>query len=162
MDDLHSGGIHVMEGTTPGTGDLSAARSAWRRVRAVAFLVIGSVIVFAPALPQAFGIHSPLFRQWTMYSGVGTGLLKGRFEVTKANGSTSSFTPREVLGLTRYPLQMGRGQPHQVRSREDLRRVAAEFCGTLEDSETLAFRGWVSTVRGWERLDGTELCEGGR
>ena len=93
-----------------------------------------------------------------MYSSVGTGLLKGEFAVTRLDGTIEIRTPREIFGLKRYSRLMGPGQPHQVRVADDLRRVTERFCGRLESGDRLSFRGWVSTQRGWQPLEGDDLC----
>ena len=45
--------------------------------RRLAFLLLAGFILLTPALPQLFGVQGMFLRQWTMFSGVGVGLLKG-------------------------------------------------------------------------------------
>ena len=93
-----------------------------------------------------------------MYAGVGTGLLKGEFLVTRPNNSIAVFAPRAVLGLRRYPRSAVAEHRYQVDTADELRLVVAGFCEQLTASDTLSFRGWVSASRGWKPFEGADLC----
>lgn len=129
-----------------------------RTLRRVVFLGIASFILLVPAMPQIFGIHHALFRPWVMYSGVGTGILKGEFTVRKLDGTIVALTPREILNIPRYPLQMQAGQFYQVYSVGDLKRVSQGYCSKLSSGETLAFHGSFSTAQGWTATEDNDIC----
>lgn len=130
----------------------------WRWLRRLIFVVLAGFILLSPSLPQLFGVTHLFLRPWVMYAGVGTGLLKGTFVVTRAAGGEDHFTPLQVLGRTRYVFNMNRKQSYEVHSEEDLHRFAQRLCGRLEPGDRLDFDGWYSTVRGWQPVEGRELC----
>ena len=118
-------------------------------------------IPLGPIFPQAFAVHSPLFRPWTMFSGVGVGILKGSFRVEDGQGPAREMTPLELLGLERYPRIRQYHFEERVRDPEDLRKFVAEYCDGLAPGARLSFAGHVGTREGWRALKGDDLCGGG-
>ena len=143
------GALHL--GNTA-TGMWNLARFA----RTAAVVVIGAYIVLSPLAKQILGVNTVLLRQWAMFSGVGVGILKGSFEVR--GPEPRSLTPLELLGFDRYPLILHYQFPDRVFRDEDLPRVAARFCATLQPGETVSFDGWVGTRHGWRRLELHDVC----
>ena len=69
-------------------------------LRRIVFLGLASFIVISPFFPQVLKVGSPWIRPWTMYAGVGSGLLKGDFTLQFENGRVETLSPLEALGLT--------------------------------------------------------------
>lgn len=126
--------------------------------RAVMFAVLAAYILLGPWLVQIRGVQHPLLRPWTMYSGVGVGMLDGAFVVEGRADGPITHTPLEVLGLERYPIVAFYAFPDRVLADEDLPRVAARFCARLGQGETLAFAGRVGTRQGWRAIAMDDLC----
>lgn len=148
-----------MIGSTDGDLDTGVdTLSGARKLKVIGFLIVGAFILLAPALPQLFGIQSPFLRPWIMYAGVGTGILKGEFLVTRPDKSTAVYASRDVLGVRLYPRSGIYEHRYQVGDADELRAVVAIFCEQLTVSDTLSFRGQVSAERGWKPLEGADLC----
>lgn len=128
--------------------------------RRLAFVIIAGFILIAPAMPQVFGITSVFFRPWTMFSGVGIGLLKGEFIETSPHGDVTRHSPQHVLGRERYSRAMTSPHPYLVLSEAHLTDVAAPFCETISRDTRLAFDGYRQTRNGWVRLTTENVCEG--
>lgn len=126
--------------------------------RRMAFVLIAAFILIAPAMPQLFGINSPFFRPWTMFSGVGVGLLKGTFTEVAPDGTTRAHDPQAVLGVTRYELFTATPPAYLVHADEHLSRVTARFCADLPEGSRLRYSGWRQTRRGWVPLTSDDVC----
>jgi hypothetical protein len=126
--------------------------------RTVVFAFLASLIVLGPFAAQILEMRSPLLRPWTMFSGVGVGILKGVFTHERADGSRADMTPLQVRGLDRYPVIRGTQFQYLVSDDRDLRRFAGDYCDQVGGA--LAFNGWVGTRTGWRSLEAQNICDG--
>ena len=140
---------------------IPAERRLRTGLRRAAFCALALFIALGPMFPQVFGVRSPAFRPWTMFSGVGVGILKGNFRIEEPQGQVRELAPLELLGLERYPRIRHFHFEHRVRDADDLRKFAAGFCAGLEPGARLSFDGHVGTRNGWRPLAGEDLCGGG-
>jgi hypothetical protein len=139
--------------------DAIPARSAAamrRTVRAGAFAAFAALIWLGPFASQILQIKHPLLRPWTMFSGVGVGILKGEFLALADDGAVTRLTPLQVLGRDRYPVTRSTEFPLRIGKIEDLRSFAARFCETR--SARLSFDGRVGGYQGWQALQADDIC----
>lgn len=126
------------------------------------YLALAAFILIGPGLGQVAGLKSPAIRTWKMYSGVGVGVLRGVFVVTRDGAEIARETPLQVLGLARYPGGEHYDFAARVLAPGDLERLAAPRCAALGPGEVLAYRGEVGGLDGWEPLAADDLCGGAR
>jgi hypothetical protein len=132
---------------------------AWdfrRWARTIVFVLFAAHIWFGPYAVQILEIRNPLFRPWTMFSGIGVGILKGEFHAVGRNGSVRTLTPLQMLGLDRYPVMRSTQFPMRVIEPGDLRKFTASYC-ELHDPK-LSFTGFVGTRTGWRALSAADIC----
>ena len=129
-----------------------------RVARTVVFTFFACLILLGPFAAQILEMRSPLLRPWTMFSGVGVGILKGVFTHERADGSRADLTPLQVRGLDRYPVIRGTQFQYLVSDDRDLRRFAGDYCDQVGGA--LAFNGWVGTRTGWRSLEARNICDG--
>ena len=125
--------------------------------RRVVFGVLAAFILLAPALPQVFGVYSPMFRGWVMYSTVGLGLLRGDIVVTRADG-IETLTPDALLGIQHYPWMMSLKDRHLVLDEATLSAHMSAYCTKNAAAISLSFQGQMSWLDGWRPLSATVEC----
>ena len=128
-------------------------------IRKSLFVVFGAFILVSPVFPQVFKIGQPWIRQWTMFSGVGTGLMKGEFQVQYQNGETANISPLEFMGLTRYPNTFDYEFQRRILSVKDLERLGQVFCDGHENIASLTYTGRIGIPTGWANLTTENLCK---
>lgn len=126
-------------------------------LRRLLFGSLAAFILLAPAMPQLLGVHSPIFRPWVMYSGVGFGLLQGEFVVTRETG-VEVMTPPSFFNLTRYPNAMRLTEPYLVFDEAGLARQVSQFCAANESALSVAFTGRIAMPQGWVALEANNAC----
>lgn len=119
---------------------------------------LGLFIVLGPAAGQIFGQHQAYLREWTMFSGAGIGVLKGRFTLHRASEADRQLTPLEFLGLRTYPDAPPDQFDRLVLKMSDLKRDAAALCDGQPEGSRLSFKGWVGTRLGWRALAVEDVC----
>ncbi len=142
---------HGLAGAAPPPG----VRAQLRRG---VFGLIALVILLGPAPGQLFGLHSPALREWVMYSGVGVGLLRGRFVIEEAGREIAAMTPLQALDLKRYPKVKHYFFEHRVFAPADLAGYAAGLCAAAGPGQTVAYLGEVGTRQGWRPMAVADVC----
>ena len=71
------------------------------RLRLVAFLVIAAFMVGSPAAEQVFRLHTTLLRSWTMFGGIGLGVIDASFAIRQPDGTLVPLDRFEMLGTPR-------------------------------------------------------------
>ena len=138
--------------------DRGAGRGEGDAVRRAAFVAVAAFILLGPAPGQLFGLHSPMLREWVMFSGVGTGIPKGHFIVREYDKEVSRHTPLDAAGLEAYPTFSHYQFEARIWSAADLGRFAAPLCGTLPPDHRLDFEGFVGTRNGWFAFPNADIC----
>lgn len=136
---------------------MSAAQSNSPPLRRVVFGVLAAFILLAPAMQQVFHIYSPIFRPWVMYSGVGLGLLRGDFEITRADGQ-ERLSPETFLNVRFYPSTMSIKDRHVVLDETALVARIGAYCEANPDVVSIAFDGEVSGLKGWRPISAAKAC----
>ena len=135
------------------------ARVSQDQVRKTVFGLLAGYILLSPYFPQVLNTGAPVIRQWTMYSGVGQGVLKGEFLLTYADGTEVTKTPLEVQGLTRYPNTFHYEYDRLVLGKDQLKAFVKETCTTERNLVDMSFVGQVGTASGWLAIDVDHLCK---
>jgi hypothetical protein len=130
-------------------------------LRRAAFVVLMACIYFGPAPGQLFDAHSPWLREWVMFKGVGSGLPRGAFTVTQADGTVHTYTALEAAGLDRYPLIRHYQFEGRVFATDQLYRFARTLCAEIAATSTVSFDGKVGTVDGWKLAQSDDVCAPG-
>lgn len=148
-----------MSDATAGGHALPYPASGWsagRVARSVVFAGLAALVLLGPGLKQVLDIRSPLLRPWTMFSGIGVGVLKGEFEVTDASGATTRLRPLEVLELDRYPVVRSIHFDRLVREPAHLRAFGERLCA--DPAVRVSFHGHTGSRQGWQALDVEDVC----
>lgn len=127
-------------------------------IRRAAFLAFAAFIILGPAPGQLFGLHSPLLREWVMFSGVGTGIPKGYFIVRDGEREVSRHTPLDAAGLGAYPAIKHYEFELRVHTVADLGRFAEALCDTLPHGQQMDFEGYIGTRNGWFAFPNADIC----
>ena len=130
-----------------------------QRIRAMVFIALATFILVGPLYRQVFGGTNVLFRQWTMFSLVGTRYLDVRFSVRFPDGREQPINYRDELGFSGKDKSSIPRQVWRIRN-DGWERVARLLCKRLGDDVDLRLRSRVATPKGWRSLhDGAKnLC----
>jgi hypothetical protein len=139
----------------PSSTEATAQQTSAPASRRGAFIALALFILLGPAPGQLLGLHSPLFREWIMFSAAGVGLPKGHFTLHRADGAVT-MTPLEVLGLPSYlalPLK------RRIYQATDLKAFAGRICDDSREKARLSFEGSIGTFDGWRALTIDDVCD---
>lgn len=131
-----------------------------RNLTRVGYLAIAAFILLGPAVYQIFGYKTYTLRTWRMYAGVGVGVLRGEFSLSRGAEKIGRETPLQFFGLDRYANVGVIDQTDLVRTEEDLTRLAEARCAELEPGVQISFKGFQGTFTGWAPLSMTDICGG--
>ncbi len=124
------------------------------------YLAVAAFILLGPAVYQIFGYKTYSLRTWRMYSGVGVGVLRGEFSLTRGAEEIARETPLQFFGRDRY-VNVGLIDPTDlIWTEKDLTRLAEARCAELEPGVLLGFKGLRGTFTGWAPLTMTDICGG--
>ena len=130
-----------------------------QRIRAIVFIALATFILVGPLYRQVLGGKNVLFRQWTMFSLVGTRYLDVRFSVRFPDGREQPINYRVALGF--YGKDKSTIPQMVWRVRDDRwEPVARLLCKRLGEDADLRLRSRVATPKGWRSFhDGAKnLC----
>ena len=144
MADVVSTGI-----SAPPAGSIAAVR-----LRLAIFLGIAAFIVGGPVAEQFFGVRTPALRSWTMFSGIGLGIIDVSFAMRQPDGSFRVIDRFEVLGVRRG------GKLKRIESEEELDTVVRELCALLGPGTDLRVKARQGRRSGWQtiRTDAKNAC----
>lgn len=126
--------------------------------RRIGFALIAAFVLLSPAPGQLFGAHTPLLREWVMFSGVGVGIPRGQFVVSDENGESLRLSPLEALGLAAYPQIRHYTFEKRVLADEDFARFAQRLCAEAAPGARVGFDGAVGTRAGWRQARFDDVC----
>jgi len=124
------------------------------------FVLIAAFMVYGPLHRQVLGDRQVIFRQWTMFSLGGVGLLDVRFSRRFGDGNYEPVDHYETLGHPDWrqaPLELRR-----VVGEEQFERLADELCAALGPGADLRARVRIATPQGWRTIlmeADRSLCE---
>lgn len=139
------------------TARASSIKVAWRTA---AMTLIGSYFLLSPVLPQVFDTGRPWVRQWTMFGGVGVGLLKGDFFFKPTEGEIRRLSVLDVHGLKRYPVtaQFYR-YDGLIFEDADFLRLAAKYCAANSEAQgEILFKGRLGHGKAWRTVEYRSAC----
>ena len=85
---------------TTGVSVRPAGWIAAGRLRLAAFLVIAAFMIAGPIAEQAFGLRTAMLRSWTMFSGIGLGVIDASFAIRQPDGSLVPLDRFAMLGAS--------------------------------------------------------------
>lgn len=120
-------------------------------VRLIIFLLIAAFMVVGPVYRQIFDGSSKIFRSWTMFSGIGRGVVDARFTLVLDNGSEVEI---DYLSFLAPDAESYRDMPRNTwRIRESAGgaiEVAERLCEHMKEDAVLKIYSRVATKRGWD------------
>lgn len=124
------------------------------RLRLIIFLSIAAFIVGGPVAEQFFGVRTPALRSWTMFSGIGLGIIDVTFATRQPDGSLRPLDRFETLGVRRG------GKLKRIESEEELDTVIRELCALLGPGTDLRVKARQGRRSGWQtiRTDDKNAC----
>lgn len=114
-----------------------------RRVRLMVFLAIALFILAGPMVEQVFGQRTAFWRSWTMFSGIGIGLIDASFSVRQADGSLTPIDRFATLDERRN------GKLRRIETSEELSSIIARLCASLGAGAELRVKARQATRDGW-------------
>lgn len=143
--------------------DANAAASAGDEAggllrRRIGFALLATFVLLSPAPGQLFGAHTPLLREWVMFSGVGVGIPRGTFVVSGEGGEAARVSPLEALGLEAYPQIRHYAFDRRILADEDFPRFAQRLCEEARPGARIGFEGVVGTRAGWREARIEDVC----
>jgi len=123
-------------------GRLAEGISA-RRLRLSVFLAILAFMVGGPLAEQVFGLRSVVLRSWTMFSGMGLGVIDASFAIRQADGA---FVPLDRFAtLDASP----DGKLKRIESRDELASVIKRLCMAAGQGADIRASARQATRDGW-------------
>lgn len=126
--------------------------------RRLGFALLAAFVLLSPAPGQLFGAHTPLLREWVMFSGVGVGIPRGEFVVTGAGGEIARLSPLEALGIEAYPQIRHYSFDLRILADADFARFAQRLCAEAQADGRIRFEGFVGTRAGWREARIEDVC----
>lgn len=140
-----------------GAGDAGNRAGGVLRRRA-GFALLAAFVLLSPAPGQLLGAHTPLLREWVMFSGVGVGIPRGTFLVSGEGGEIARLSPLEALGLEAYPQIRHYAFDRRILADEDFPRFAQRLCEDARPGARIGFEGVVGTRAGWREARIEDVC----
>ena len=123
-------------------------------MRLVAFLAIAAFMFAGPMLEQIFGARTAFWRSWTMFSGIGIGLVDASFASPRPDGTLSPIDRFVLLGAK------PEGRLKRIESQDELTTIIARLCTALGPGADLRVKARQATTSGWKplRWDDKNAC----
>lgn len=137
MTDVLSTGI-----STEPAGSLPA-----RRVRLIIFMAIAAFMLAGPVIEQLVGTRTVFWRSWTMFSGIGIGLVDATFSSRQPDGSLMPIDRFAVLDERRN------GKLRRIETTEELTSIIAQLCASLGAGADLRVKARQATREGWRIIN---------
>ncbi|MBK1865871.1 hypothetical protein [Taklimakanibacter albus] len=127
-----------------------------RRIRLLAFLAIAVFMLAGPVIEQFAGTRTVFWRSWTMFSGIGIGLVDASFSVRQPDGTSAPIDRFAVLGERRN------GKLRRIETSEELTSIIERLCAALGSGADLRVKARQATRDGWRIINTGEqnACPG--
>jgi len=124
--------------------DLSArpAGSAVR-LRLVLFMAIAAFMVTGPVIEQGFGARTAFWRSWTMFSGIGLGVIDASFAIRQPDGSLVPLDRFAMLGASHD------GKLKRIEDRDELASIIMRLCEAAGQGADIRVSARQGTRDGW-------------
>jgi hypothetical protein len=137
---------------------LSARPARWLspgRLRLALFVAIAACMIAGPVIEQVFGNRSPLLRSWTMFSGIGIGLIDISFATRSPDGTLVPLDRFETLRVPRD------GKLRRIEDLNELASIVVDLCTALGLGADLRVKGRQAQRHGWQVFitDEKNVCE---
>ena len=124
-----------------------------RRIRLVMFLAIAAFILAGPVIEQFAGTRTVFWRSWTMFSGIGIGLIDASFSV-----------PGSLMPIDRFAAldERRNGKLRRIETTEELTVIVQRLCAALGQGAYLRVKARQATRDGWRVINTGEqnACPG--
>jgi hypothetical protein len=118
-----------------------------RRIRLLAFLAIAVFMLAGPVIEQFAGTRTVFWRSWTMFSGIGTGLIDVSFSVPHPDGTLMPIDRFVALGERRY------GKLRRIETSEELTSITERLCAAFGAGADLRVKARQATRDGWRIIN---------
>ena len=124
--------------------DLSArpAGSAVR-LRLVLYMAIAAFMVTGPVIEQGFGARTAFWRSWTMFSGIGLGVIDASFAIRQPDGSLVPLDRFAMLGASHD------GKLKRIEDRDELASIIMRLCEAAGQGADIRVSARQGTRDGW-------------
>jgi hypothetical protein len=119
---------------------------AARRWRLAVFVLITAFMLAGPVTEQLFGLRTAFWRSWTMFSGIGIGLIDVSFASRNPDGTLTPIDRFRLLGAKRG------GKLRRIESSDELAAVTQRLCTALGPGADLRVTARQATSTGWQVL----------
>ena len=139
---------------TTGVSVRPAGWIAAGRLRLAAFLVIAAFMIAGPVAEQAFGLRTPLLRSWTMFSGIGLGVIDASFAIRQPDGSLVPLDRFAMLGASHD------GKLKRIEDRDELASIIMRLCEAAGQGADIRVSARQGTRDGWRvvHTDAANAC----
>lgn len=114
-----------------------------RRIRLVMFLAIAAFMLAGPVIEQFVGTRTVFWRSWTMFSGIGIGVIDASFSVRQPDGSSMPVDRFAALDERRN------GKLRRIETTEELTAIIQRLCAALGSGADLRVKARQATRDGW-------------
>lgn len=130
-----------------GISDERAGTIPARRIRLVIFMAVAAFMLAGPVIEQLVGTRTVFWRSWTMFSGIGIGLIDASFSVRQPEGSLMSVDRFVTLDERRN------GKLRRIETPEELTAIIERLCASLGAGADLRVKARQATRDGWRSLN---------
>lgn len=117
-----------------------------RRWRLAVFVLIAAYMLAGPVAEQIFGLRTAFWRSWTMFSGIGIGLIDVSFASQNPDGTLTPIDRFRLLGAKPD------GKLRRIENADELAAVIQRLCTTLGPGADLRVAARQATSTGWQIL----------
>lgn len=130
----------------PRSSSPAVGRSGFR-LRAAIFALLACFMLFGPFYKQVLGKRSMIFRQWTMFSGLGVGFDEVRFTRIGPDGRPQALDRFKMMGYEkRYEAPMWL---KRIPDYDTSLRIGHLLCHTLGEDADVRIASRRATPNGW-------------
>jgi hypothetical protein len=114
-----------------------------RRIRLIIFMTVAAFMLAGPVSEQLAGTRTVFWRSWTMFSGIGIGLIDASFSVRPPDGGLMPIDRFVALGERRN------GKLRRIETSEELTSIVERLCAALGSGADLRVQARQATRDGW-------------
>jgi hypothetical protein len=141
--DFRREGVRVVDVAATGASVRPAGWISAGRLRLAAFLVIAAFMIAGPAAEQIFGLRTAFLRSWTMFSGIGLGVIDASFAIRQPDASLAPLDRFAMLGAPRN------GKLKHIETRDELASIIKRLCAAAGQGADIRVSARQGTSDGW-------------